>query len=101
MQTKHIQSVSSFQPLLGAFLTIIIEWADMMKSWDLESQPCGSPLTLILWRYVVAPHSTSLKKSLQADKSSFSDAYVCVFVLYQSTRGPKDDKWVLSGRRQS
>lgn len=63
--------------------------------------PHWPPLALNLWRHVVAPHSTPLKKSLQADKSSFSDAYVCVFVLYQSTRGPKDDKWVLSGRRQS
>lgn len=63
--------------------------------------PRWPPLTLNLWCHVAAPHSSPLKKSLQADKSSFSDTYVCVFVLYQSTRGPKDDKWVLSGRRQS
>lgn len=71
----------------------------VLRSWGLG--PRWPPLTPNLWCHVVAPHSWPLKKSLQAHKSSFSDAYVCVFVLYQSTRGPKDDKWLLSGQRQS
>lgn len=82
-----------------SWLVLIYVEDVVLRSWGLV--PHWPPLTLNLWCHVVAPHSSPLKKSLQADKSSFSDAYVCVFVLYQSTRGPKDDKWALSGWRQS